>query len=195
MSVLLGGFIPAKQYANFYECRSAIRKELKGKGSAIYLFYNLNDITKCYVGQSSNVLGRINNYLNNAFLNGHKNSNSPKALVKHGQSGFGFIILEYVPVADLGMREIHWIALLKPYYNVLSGGVTGSLGFVHSQETKDKLRAMRLGATHSEESKALISSALMGSNNPFFGATHTPENLLAISVGKTTGVVYVYNLF
>lgn len=151
ISVLLGGFVPAKEYPNFYEYGSDIRKDLKGNGkiSAIYLFYNLQDSTKFYVGQSSNILARINHYLNNAFLNNHKNSNSPfvKRLLKYGQSGFGFIILEFVPVEDLAAREIYWIAQLKPYYNVLPAGLSGSIGFLHTQETKDKLRTMRQGAT------------------------------------------------
>jgi len=158
MNVFLGGFVPAKVYSNFYEDRAAIRKDHKGKISGIYLFYNLQDITKCYIGQSTNIKGRFDNYLNNAFVNGHKNSNSPfiKALLKHGQDGLGVILLEYVPVDKLGEREIHWISELIPYYNASSGGVTGSTGFVHTQETKDNLRAIRLGAKHSEQSKALI---------------------------------------
>lgn len=90
MSVFLADFTPAKVYKNFYEDRAIIRQDHKGKVSGIYLFFNLQDITKCYVGQSINIVGRLNNYLNNAFLNGHKNSKSPfiKALLKHGQSNF-----------------------------------------------------------------------------------------------------------
>ena len=157
MNVFLGGFVPAKVYSNFYEDRSVIRKDHKGKVSAIYLFYNLQDITKCYKGQSSNVLGRFNHYLNNAYLKGHKNSNAPfiKALLKHGQSGFNLIILEYVSREDLSKREIYWITVLKPYYNVLSGGVTGFTGYTHSLETKNKIRVMRQDAKHSEETKTL----------------------------------------
>lgn len=195
MSVLLAGFTPVKVYQNFHEDRAIIRRDHKGKVSGIYLFFNLQDITKCYVGQSSNILGRFNNYLNNAFLNGHKNSNSPfiKALLKHGQSNFGLIILEYVEQDKLGEREIFWINLLNPFYNVLSGGTTGTTGFKHSTSIKEILRLMRLGAKHSEETKALIAKSLTGSDNPFYGQTHTAESLLAISNAKSTGRVYVYN--
>ena len=195
MGVFLSGFTPVKVYPNFYEDRAIIRKEHQGKISGIYLFFNLEDVTKCYVGQSSNIAGRLNNYLNNSFLNGHKNNNSPfiQALLKYGQSGFGVIILEYVPVEQLGEREIFWIKSLKPYYNVLSGGTSGSTGFQHSQETKDFIRKMRLGTQHSEETKALIAKSLTGSSNPFFGQSHTAENLLAISNAKSTGRVYVYD--
>lgn len=195
MSVLLG-VDPVKHYNNFYSDRATIRKDHKGKVSAIYLFYKLDEPSKCYVGQSSNVVGRINNYLNNSFLNGHKNRGSRfiDALLKYGQSAFGFIILEYVSVTDLGPREIYWISVLKPYYNSSAGGVSGSTGATHSQDTKDKLRDMQLGRKHSDETKALISQSSAGTNNGFFGAKHTAETLLAMSKAKSTGMVYVYNL-
>lgn len=90
-------------------------------------------------------------------------------------------------------REIFWIDLIKPFYNVLSGGTTGSIGFKHTTQTKELLRVMRLGAKHSEVTKALIAKSLTGSNNPFYGQVHTAENLLAISNAKSTGRVYVYN--
>lgn len=193
----LNNYLPAKVYSNFYEDRSLIRKNHQEKVSGIYLFFNLQDVTKCYVGQSSNIIGRFNNYLNNSFLQAHKNSNAPfiKALLKYGQSGFGVIILEYVPVRKLSEREIYWIFKLDPYYNVTSGGVTGSTGFLHTQETKDLLRENRLGTKHSKETKALISNALSGLNNPFFNKTHSAESLIAISNTKSTGLVYVYDLF
>lgn len=196
MSVFLAGLEPVKHYSNFYQDRATIRKDLKGKVSAIYLFYKLDDPSKCYVGQSSNTVGRFNNYLNDAFLNGHKNSNAPfiKALLKYGQSAFGVMILEYVSVEDLGPREIHWIALLGTYYNASAGGVTGSTGATHTQQTKDKLRDMRLGTKHSDETKALISQSSTGVNNGFFGSKHTAESLLAMSNANSLGSVYVYNL-
>lgn len=100
---------PEKSYQNFYKQRSIIRKDHKNKTSGIYFFYNTKDMTKSYVGQSSDIRGRINNYLNNSYLITKKNTNFPfsKALLKHGQSNFGLLILEYVPNHKLNCREYY----------------------------------------------------------------------------------------
>jgi group I intron endonuclease len=75
-----------------------------------------------YVGQSKNILGRMNNYLNHSYLKERKNKQPfPNALLKHGTDNFTLIILEYVPIDLLKVREIFWIALLQPYYNNLKG--------------------------------------------------------------------------
>ncbi|RXK34630.1 hypothetical protein M231_08114, partial [Tremella mesenterica] len=188
-------FSPAKVYPNFYNNRKEIRRDHKGKNSGIYMFINLADSTKCYVGQSSDIAGRINNYLNNSYLASKNNSNSPitKALQKHGQSGFSLVILEYVPISSLDQQETFWISLLNPYYNVLSGGAEGSLGFTHSEESKALIRNQRTGTSQSEETKRKISDANKGSNNSFFGKMHSRASLLRISVRKSLGVVYIYS--
>lgn len=101
-------FAPVKVYDNFYSDRAEIRNNHKNV-PAIYMFTHVTDSSKTYIGQSSHLTGRINNYLNQSFLLGHKNSNSPfiKALLKYGPSSFTFSILEYVSVEELGPREIH----------------------------------------------------------------------------------------
>lgn len=196
----ISSFSPVKVYPNFYADRREIRADharSNGKFSGIYLFVNLQNPLKCYVGQSSNILGRMNNYLNPAFLESKKNSNSAfnQALLTHGCSGFSLFILEYVEPAQLNERELLWISLLDPYYNVLPGGSLSSTGFQHSEETKDLLRQQRLGTTHSQETKDLISQSTSGSNNPFFGRTHSKLSLLAISVTKSLGPVLIYSVF
>jgi group I intron endonuclease len=45
----------------------------------------------------------------------------------------------------------------------------------HKDETKEKLRLLRIGDTSSEETKAKISKATSGENNPMFGRKHSPE--------------------
>lgn len=187
-------FSPVKFYPNFYHDRAEIRKDHKGQVSGIYMFVNLLRPFKFYIGQSTNILGRMNNYLNNSFLQS-KGNNSPfiNALLKYGQSGFCLIILEYVDPALLNDRETFWISLLRPYYNILLGGSLNSTGFKHSQRTKDTLRRKRRGTTLSEETKSLISQSLTGSKNPFYGNIHSPVTLLAISVAKSLGFVFIYS--
>lgn len=200
MVVIVGlpaGFVPVKVYNNFYNDRGNIRRDHRGpRVSAVYMLVNIDDPSKFYMGQSSNLLQRINNYLNAAFRAGRRNSNMPiiRALDKYGPEAFMLVVLEYVDVVDLGPREIYWISLLKPYYNVLPGGV-GSPGMPHTEATKALLRAQRLGTKSSEATKALISEATTGANNPFYGKTHTLESRFAIAVTKSAGSVYVYDCF
>lgn len=186
---------PVKIYLNFYSDRAKIRSDHKGKVSGIYMFVNLLMPFKWYVAKSSNILGRMNNYLNNANLKSRKNRNSPfiSSQIKYGQSGFCLMILEYVPVDSLDTRESFWISLLKPYYNVLPGGSAGSTGYTHSDETKALLRAQNLGTVQSEATEALISKATAGVLNPFYGKVHSAASTLSISMSKSSGVVYVYN--
>lgn len=185
---------PVKIYPNFYHCRKQMRADHKGKISGIYLFINLLHLTKMYVGQSSNILGRMNNYLNNSSLMAKKSANMPicKALLKHGQAAFCLIIIEYVSVFELDAREIFWISLLRPYYKILIGG-NSSRGFTHSVETKQLIREQRLNTTLSTKTKALISAASKGENNSFYGKTHTDISKTLISQENSSGLVFVYS--
>lgn len=90
---------------NFFEDRSLIRKDHKEGISGVYLFFNL--VTgSFYVGSSRNIYGRINNYLNQSYLNTHANKNQVicKALLKYGYSNFAFIVIEYCDINDLKSR-------------------------------------------------------------------------------------------
>lgn len=110
-----------------------------------------------YVGQSTNILNRMNSYLNNAYLRLKKNKHPfAQALLKYGQANFCLIIIEYTPCGAISMlneREIFWISILKPYYNILSGGTSGFFGYSHSIETKHKLRNLATNRRHSESTK------------------------------------------
>jgi group I intron endonuclease len=66
------------------------------------------------------------------------------ALLKYGYSGFKLEILEFCDQYSLIVREQYYIDSLNPDYNVLS--VAGSsLGFKHSEATKELFRKTRLG--------------------------------------------------
>ena len=105
---LLGKISPVKIYPNFYSDRDKIRKDHKEKKfSGIYLFINNANYLKMYVGQSKNILGRMNNYLNHSYLKERQNKQPfPKALLKLGTDNFTLIIIEYVPINLLDVREI-----------------------------------------------------------------------------------------
>lgn len=149
-----------------------------------------------YVGQSKNILGRMNNYLNHSYLKERKNKQPfPNALLKHGTDNFTLIILEYVPIDLLNVREIFWIALLQPYYNILKGGRQKEKEYFHTEETKKRLRAISKGKVLSSRTKTLISISTSGSRNPFFGLTHTKEALNRMSLANSAGNIFIYNEF
>jgi group I intron endonuclease len=84
-----------------------------------------------------------------------------KALLKYGYSNFTLEILEYCEPENAVSREQYYIDLFKPECNLLK--TAGSLlGFKHSEETRDKLAAVRLGKNHTIETLAKISTANKG---------------------------------
>mgnify|MGYP003123021541 CR=1 FL=1 len=68
---------------------------------------------------------------------------------------------------------------LKKYYEKNPHPWTGRN---HSEETKEKLRAIRTGTKATEETKRNMSIAQSGSNNPMYGRTHSEETKRKISV-------------
>lgn len=194
--LLLKNFMPIKVYSNFYNDRAEIRKDHKNTNkSGIYMFINLKDLSKIYIGQSINLLNRFNQYLNNSYLESSKNNQVfPNALLKYGQDSFALVIIEYLPLSLLNVREIFWIKLLNPYYNIHPGGGS-NIGIFHNEETKDKIRKKALGRKHSEESKSLISESNSGSNNSFLGLSHTADTKFLIASANSLGTLFIYNSF
>ena len=57
----------------------------------------------------------------------------------------------------------------------LTDGGEGIVGFIHSDETKRKMRESKIGKTSSEETKRKISELNTGEKHPMFGKTHSDE--------------------
>jgi group I intron endonuclease len=129
---------PVKVYNNFKEDRLQLIKDQQDKIGVYYLVNLINGHS--YIGSSINLAGRMRNYLNNTFLKNKKHSNMPivKALLKYGQDNFAVLIVEYVDVKKLTIRETYYITLLLPYYNVLKQGYS-SIGYKHTEATKQML--------------------------------------------------------
>ncbi len=102
------------------------------------------------------------------------------ALLKHGYSNFQLEILEYCKKSELIKREQYYLDLLQPEYNILK--IAGSsLGYKHTQYSKEKMSEAKLGSKHtlfgktlSEETKAKMSAAKEGGKNHMLGKTR-PE--------------------
>ena len=93
-------------------------RSLLNNKSGIYLIHN--KITKKnYVGKSSNLINRLENYCSVPYLEKSKNSsNIYRAIVKFGFQNFSFSVLEFCEEKDLNGREQHYINLIKPQYNI-----------------------------------------------------------------------------
>lgn len=90
---------------------------------------------KRYIGKSNNIKRRLNE---------HKNCKSfapliCKAIAKYGWDAFDKTVLEFCPVEELDEKEMHYIAELKPEYNLAKGG-SGPTRVSPSPETREILR-------------------------------------------------------
>nr|QGX43782.1 GIY-YIG endonuclease [Niveomyces insectorum] len=181
-----------KRYENFEEDRSRILKEEKVESGVYCLINNTNGHS--YVGSSNNLASRMKNYLNNSFLKSRQNINMPivKALLKYGQSNFTLLILEYIETESLTIRETFYITHIMPHYNVLKQGYS-SLGYKHTEETKNLLSELATNRIHSESTKSLISRALIGENNPFYNKNHSTETKVRMIEANSNYPVYVYD--
>ena len=120
--------------------------------SGIYRFKNI--ITGvCYIGQSVNINKRKNQHLNELILNKHHCSYFQNAFNKYGKDNFVHEVLE-VCFSNLTEREQFWIDFHKESGTYNHAKVAGSpLGIKRSDETKLKLRNIKLGGVASEETK------------------------------------------
>ena len=126
----------------------------------------------------------ITNYSLNHRWNGHKtdskrdrcNNKFYNALTKYGFDNF--------------KQEILFVAFDREYasqlekyfireYNTIKNGYNSTLGgdneFLHSEETKEKLRQANLGKKLSKETRKKISEAVSGDKNGFYGRKHSDE--------------------
>lgn len=183
---------PVKIYNNFKGDRLQLIKHEQNK-VGVYCLVNLIN-GHIYIGSSTNLASRMRNYLNNSYLKTAKNRNMPivNALLKYGQNNFAVLIVEYVDVKELTIRETHFITTRLPYYNVLKQGYS-SLGYKHTEATKQMLSELAKNRVHSDQTKTLISRALTGENNPFYNKTQSEESKLRIIEAKSAYPVYIYN--
>ena len=185
---------PIKVYTSLKENRADILKEQKDKSGVYCLVNKINGHT--YIGSSINLASRMKNYLNNTFLKSKNNNNMPitKALLKYDQSNFSLLILEYAKAEVLTIRETFYIVTFVPYYNVLKQGYS-SLGYKHTEETKKLLSELGKNRVHSDKTKALISRALTGENNPFYNKSHSTESKVRMIEANSAYPVYIYNSY
>jgi group I intron endonuclease len=194
LTILVEQIKPIKVYNNFKESKQQIEKDQKDK-TGVYCLVNLIN-GQFYIGSSVNLALRMSNYLNTTYLKNRKNINLPiiQALLKYEQANFAVLIVEYVNIENLTIRETFYISNLLPYYNVLKQGYS-SLGYKHTEATKQMLFELAKNRVHSDKTKVLISKALVGENNPFYNKNHPLEAKLRMIEANSAYPVYIYNSF
>jgi len=168
------------------------RKDLKGL-AGIYAIICLITNT-IYIGSSTNLGDRMMDH----FLDS-SNIHLRNAINKHGLENFVMIVIEYVEInpeeslevnkANLLAREQFYLDQLftlpeESRYNFLPTAGS-SLGYLHSEETKQKISSTLAGYQHSEEAKANMSEAKKGENHALFGKSHTEGTRQQISDSLT----------
>lgn len=122
--------------------------ELKGK-FGIYSFINLID-GKQYIGSYSNLYVRLLQHIKGGALlpppPEKTNIRLKNAMKKHGRKNFIFVIYAYSPnvlpmILELENKFSNNFSKDR-LYNILQF-VTSSLGFKHSEETRDKMSCLR----------------------------------------------------
>lgn len=139
-------FTPLIVYNNADLLKVQIISENKGK-SGIYCWKNLISDRR-YIGSSSDLKRRLQQYFNINYLNQNTSMRICRALLKYGYSNFCLEILEYCDHAELLTREKYYFELFNPEYNICKEpGIT--LGKTHLKETKIKMSAAHVGEKNS----------------------------------------------
>ena len=121
---------------------------------------------KCYVGSSIDLDRRRKEHSYTLMNNSHSNKHLQNAYNKYGRECFKFTIIEILEIFDdikqsLLDREQFWIDNLLPEYNILL--IAGSsLGFNHSEETKQQISNSTKGVKKSIEHSKHIREAQKG---------------------------------
>ena len=130
--------------------------------AGIYRIINSSN-GKCYVGSSIDINRRRLEHFSALLHNRHVNNHLQNAYNKYGKDSFIFEVIENLEITDnikedLLEREQFWIDNLRPEYNILL--VAGStLGYHHTEETKQKISNSTKGVKKSVEHKAKLSQA------------------------------------
>lgn len=132
--------------------------------SGIYKFTNKVN-GKSYVGSASYLDSRKRTHLRDLRAGTHYNTKFQAAWNKYGAQAFDYSVIELVD--DMGLlraREQHWMDALNVVaegYNILPKA--GSMSnYKHTEETKKKMSAAKMGSVFTEAHKKAISIGKTG---------------------------------
>lgn len=178
-------------YNNPFDEKSCISKDLRDK-AGVYAWINKTS-GKAYVGSSYNLNKRISYYFQPSYKSNNANSIIVRAMLKYGLINFNLVILEFTDIDKntIQAAEQKYLDSNDFDYNVLKTAGT-TLGYRRSKEAKAKVSGTNnhfYGKTHSKESRNLMSAAKAGSNHHMLGKNHSEETRAKMS-GSRRGVGY-----
>lgn len=149
----------------------------------IYIITNLID-GKQYIGQSINIERR---FYEHRCISHETNVHLKRALKKYGKENFKYEVLEECSEEELNEKEIEYIKLLKPEYNVSLGGQNSlrrypdSVKAVISKKSRQQWKLMT-----DDEKLARVKNNLTGQgwNKGMHPSTETKEKLRKVNLGK-----------
>ena len=139
--------------------------------SGVYILTN-NINGKFYIGSAVCLYSRLRDYHQDWYQASRSNTLIVRAMQKYGSENFTIGILEFTDKLGASEAEQKWIDSLKPEYNLLQKA-SSSLGYTHKAEDIVKISEAMTGKPRSDEVRMAMSARQMGSNNTFYGKTHT----------------------
>ena len=119
---------------------------------------------KVYIGESSNLKTRSKSYLNPNNIK--KQRGIYNSLVKYGVDSHKLEVLI--------LCKPYLLKEYERYFQELYNSIEDGLNCCYTKTSEKSFK-------HSEETKKIMSEKSSGSNNPFYGKTHTLESLKKIS--------------
>ncbi len=132
--------------------------------------------TRCYVGSTDNIWERWNIHYRLLKRGVHHSQYLQNAWDKYGEDAFHIELIQSCEPEYLTQVEQFWMDILRSVFNVYPFA-RRTAGSTHSEETRQKLRDLRLGTTMAPETCAKISAAMKGREQVggFHGKEHSPE--------------------
>lgn len=163
--------------------------------TGIYCFENMQNGKK-YIGQAVDIDRRWYEHEYYLKLGKDKCVALQRSVSKYGIDSFRLYVIEYCNSAELNTREMFWIEKFNTHnpefgYNLSKGGMSGLLGYKHSDETKKRIsdakkgwkmgdkqrefiRKLHTGKVVSDETRKKISESHKGEKHWAFG-THPSD--------------------
>jgi len=118
---------------------------------------------KSYVGQSKNVVNRVETHFRRLHENRHYNQHLQRSFNFHGHDAFLAEVLEYCDQEVLTEREQHWMDFygFENLYNV-APAAGSTAGIKLSEETRQRLSEVNKGKKRSDETRQRMSENHVG---------------------------------